>query len=570
MRIITKNHLHRLVFFFCGLHTFLFSQQNKEWVSPLEIPIKLSGTFGEFRTNHFHAGIDIRTEGRQGLKVKSVKNGWINRIRISTSGYGKAIYIKHYDGTTSVYAHLKKFAPKIEAYVKEKQYGKESYSIQTFPKAELLKVRLGELIGFSGNTGGSNGPHLHFEVRNSKGQTPINPMYYPFKILDSKRPQIQNFFLYDGINPESERKEYRLMKKNDSVYTTAGIHLGGNVNVGLRLFDRQDLSYNKNGIYKVSIRLNGVPKFEYRMDEISFNDSKFINILIDYKEYIQKKRRIQRFFSHPSQNVSFLNRNKSNGEMKILPGKSYQIKIEVSDYNGNKSYLEAYITGTEQIEMELSKNKFLDPNKDYLFNFKNKTAYFPKNSFFDSIPLLIKNQDEKLIVGENIYPLQKPFEVSFEIPKKDSLINSQSFIAMLNSKGEPYFFSNKKKEGKWIGKSKTLGTFIISRDSLAPIIKPLNFKKDQWISSLNYLKINLTDDYSGIKSFRGEINGKWILFEHEPKNNSLIYDLNDLSFDEALNRLTIEAEDMAGNLSKLEMDLYRKKNKKVDEASNSK
>ena len=256
--------------------------------------------------------------------------------------------------------------------------------------------------------------------------------------------------------------------------------------------------------------------------------------------------------------------------MKIEPGKSYQIKVEVSDYNGNKSYLEAYITGTEQIEMKLSKKNFLDPNKDYFFDLKNKTAYFPKNSFFDSIPLLVENQDGKLIVGENIYPLQKSFEVSFEIPKKDSIINRQSFIAMLNSKEEPYFFSNKKKEGKWIGKSKTLGTFIISRDSLAPIIKPLNFKKNQWISSLNYLKINLTDDYSGIKSFRGEINGKWILFEYEPKNNSLIYDLNDLSFDEDLHRLTLEAEDMAGNLSKLEMDLYRKKNKKVDEANKSK
>ena len=296
MLIISKNHLCRLIFFFCGLHTFLFSQQNTEWVSPIEIPIKLSGTFGEFRSNHFHAGIDIRTEGKQGLKVKSVQNGWINRIRISTGGYGKALYIQHYDGTTSVYAHLKKFAPKIEAYIKEKQYEKESYSIQTFPKAEILKVKSGELIGYSGNTGGSTGPHLHFEVRNSNGQIPINPMDYPFKIKDSKRPQIQNFYLYNGIDPESERKEYRLIRKNDSVYTTAGIHLGGKVNVGLRLFDRQDLSYNKNGIYKVTVRLNGVPKFEYRMDKISFNDSKFINLLIDYKEYIQNKRRIQRFF----------------------------------------------------------------------------------------------------------------------------------------------------------------------------------------------------------------------------------------------------------------------------------
>mgnify|MGYP001170924836 FL=1 len=556
-----RNLVLRLLLFFCGLPYVILSQQINEWVPPLDIPLQLSGTFGEYRNNHFHAGIDIRTQGRQGLKVKSIQNGWINRIRVSTSGYGKALYIQHYDGTTSVYAHLKKFAPKIEAYIKEKQYEKESYTIQTFPKSEVFKVKAGELVGYSGNTGGSNGPHLHFEVRNSSSQNPINPMDYTLEIKDSQRPQIQNFYLYSGINLDSKRKEYPLIRKNDSVYTTAGIHSGGKVNIGMHLFDRQDLSYNKNGIYKATIRLNGVLVFEYRMDKITFNDSKFINLLIDYKEYAQKKKRIQRFISHPAQKVSFLKETKSNGEMKITAGKSYQILVEVSDYNGNISYIEAYITGTERTEIVSPKKYFLDPKNDHSFDFENKTVYFPKNSFFESIPLLVENREEKLFVGENNYPLQKSFEVRFKIPNQDSLITSQSFIAMLNSKGDPYFLSNQKKEGEWVGKSKTFGTFIISRDSLAPTIKPLNFKNDQWLSSSKYLKVKLTDDYSGIKSFRGEINGRWILLEHEPKNNSLIYDFNDLSFDESLHQLKIEAEDAVGNLTKLELKFYRKSEK---------
>ena len=557
----TQNLKLKFFLFVCTLPLFHFGQMEAQWVPPLDIPIQLSGTFGEFRSNHFHAGLDIRTQGRQGLKVKSVQNGWVNRISVSTTGYGKALYIQHYDGTTSVYAHLKKFAPKIEAYVKERQYQKESFTIDLFPKSEVLKIEAGELVGFSGNTGGSYGPHLHFEVRNSSNQNPINPMEYPLEIIDSQRPQIQNLYIYNGIHPDSKKKEFPLVKKNDSVYTTAGIYTGGKISVGLRLFDRQDLSYSKNGIYKAKVRLNGIPQFEMKMDEISFNDSKYINLLIDYKEYAQKKRRIQRFISHSEQKTTFLEGEKTNGEMEISPGKSYQIMIEVSDYVGNTSYVEAYITGTDPPLKFTEKLDSIDPSKDYLFDFDDKSVYFPQNSFYDAIPLKVENAENELIVGENHYPLQKLFEIQFQIPDQDSLKNSQSFIAKLNSKGKPYFFSNQKKEDSWIGKSKILGRFTLSRDSVAPKIKPLNFKNKQWLSSFNYLRVKLTDDYSGIKSYRGEINGKWIRFEYEPKNNTLIYDFNDLSFKESLHQLTIEAEDRVGNVSKLEMEFYRKTEK---------
>ena len=557
----TQNLKLKFFLFVCTLPLFHFGQMEAQWVPPLDIPIQLSGTFGEFRSNHFHAGLDIRTQGRQGLKVKSVQNGWVNRIRVSTTGYGKALYIQHYDGTTSVYAHLKKFAPKIEAYVKERQYQKESFTINLFLKSEVLKIEAGELVGFSGNTGGSYGPHLHFEVRNSSNQNPINPMEYPLEIIDSQRPQIQNLYIYNGIHPDSKKKEFPLVKKNDSVYTTAGIYTGGKISVGLRLFDRQDLSYSKNGIYKAKVRLNGIPQFEMKMDEISFNDSKYINLLIDYKEYAQKKIRIQRFISHSEQKTTFLEGEKTNGEMEISPGKSYQIMIEVSDYVGNTSYVEAYITGTDPPLKFTEKLDSIDPSKDYLFDFDDKSVYFPQNSFYDAIPLKVENAENELIVGENHYPLQKLFEIQFQIPDQDSLKNSQSFIAKLNSKGKPYFFSNQKKEDSWIGKSKILGRFTLSRDSVAPKIKPLNFKNKQWLSSFNYLRVKLTDDYSGIKSYRGEINGKWIRFEYEPKNNTLIYDFNDLSFKESLHQLTIEAEDRVGNVSKLEMEFYRKTEK---------
>jgi len=546
---------------------FLFSlvvkaQSETPWVAPLEIPIQLSGTFGEFRSNHFHAGLDIRTQGRQGLKVKSVQVGWINRIRVSVSGYGKALYIEHPDGTTSVYAHLKKFAPKIESYVKEKQYQKESFQIHLFPKVNELQIEAGEIIGYSGNTGGSYGPHLHFEVRESKGQLPINPMRYPLEINDIQRPQIQNLFIYTGIRPYEKRKELPLLRKNDSVYTTSGISTSGKINVGLRLFDRQSNSYNKNGIYSASVRLNGIEQFSYQMDRMSFDDSKYINLMIDYKEYSVNKRRIQRFIAHPSQKISFIDSQGPNGELNIEAGKSYQLLIEVKDYKNNSSYIEAYLTGVDNLTISEKEPESLNlPTKDYLFQFENKSVYFPKESFFDPIKLTVEERGDTLDLGLSYHPMNKAYEVKYKVPEGDSLEMKQSFLAFLNKNQKTSFFSATVKDGYWVGKSKTLGSFVISRDSVPPTVVAVNFKDKQWLSNYSFLRFKISDDYSGLKKYRGEINGKWIRLEYEPKNNSLIYDFNDLEFKEALHQLTIEAEDLVGNKTLFKADFYRKPKK---------
>ena len=534
-------------------------------MAPLEIPIQLSGTFGEFRNNHFHAGLDIRTQGREGLKVKSVQSGWVNRIRVSVSGYGKALYIEHPDGTISVYAHLKKFGPKIESYVKEHQYQKENFQIHLFPKANEIQIEAGEVIGYSGNTGGSYGPHLHFEVRESKGQLPINPMRYPLEIKDTQRPQIQNLFLYKGIRPYKNRKELPLVRKNDSVYTTSGISASGKINIGLRLFDRQSNSYNKNGIYSATVWLNGIEQFSYQMDRMSFDDSKYINLLIDYKEYVMNKRRIQRFIGHPSQKISFIDNQGPNGELNIEAGKSYQLLIEVKDYKNNSSYIEAYLTGVDNLTISDKEPESLNlPTKDYLFQFENKSVYFPKGSFFDPIKLTVEERGDTLDLGLPYHALNKAYEIKYKIPKGDSLKIQQSFLAFLNKNNKTRFFGATVKDGYWVGKSKTLGSFVISRDSVPPTIVPVNFKEKQWLSNYSFLRFKISDDYSGLKKFRGEINGKWILLEHEPKNNSLIYDFNDLEFKEALHHLTIEAEDQVGNKTLFTADFYRKPKKNIE------
>ena len=553
-----KTYHPFLKLFFLIYYSALLAQTNEEWPPPVDFPIKLSGTFGEFRNNHFHAGLDIKTKGREGVEIKSFNSGWVKRIRVSLNGYGKALYIGHLDGLTSVYGHLKKFSPKIESYLKKKQYEKESYVIQLFPKVNELKIEKGEVIGYSGNTGGSYGPHLHFEIREEKGQVPINPMKYSFLIKDSQRPQIQSFYLYTNLDSKLEKKEFKLVRKNDSVYSASGIISAGDFYVGLRLFDRQDLTYNKNGIYSAKVRSNGSEKFFYKMDRITFDDSKYINLLIDYEELKRKRRRIQLFTLHPEQKLSFIKNNNLHGTIKIEQEKSYQILVEIKDFNQNTSYIEAYIRGSAKKETHFKKNKnFIYPDKEYLFEFEEERVFFPKKSFFNKVNFNVEKKGDTLIVGENIYPLRKSYEVYHKIPKGDSIEISQSFLSFINKNGDPTFFSSTLKDGSWYGKSKILGKYIVSRDSIPPVIKKINFKNQQWLSNYKYLKLSISDDFSGIKTIHGEINGKWILLEYEPKNNTVIYDFSDLNFKETLHKLVIVAEDLAGNKTVFRTEFYR-------------
>lgn len=251
----------------------LWSQKKIEWIPPLDIPFSLSGTFGEPRSTHFHLGIDIKTQGKEGWEVRSVAPGYISRVRVSLGGYGKTVYINHPDGTSSVYAHLKKFAPIIEAYIKSIQYEKESYTLQQFPKKGEFTIEAGEVIGYSGNTGSSSGPHLHFEIRDTKSQKPLNPLLFDLPISDSQRPQIQKLFIFYHKNNTvlTHSEPIALQKVNDSTYNTPVINSSGKMGLGLQMFDRQDLSYSKNGIYKAKLEINGKTITQFQFDQLNYS-----------------------------------------------------------------------------------------------------------------------------------------------------------------------------------------------------------------------------------------------------------------------------------------------------------
>lgn len=530
----------------------------------MEIPLLLSGNFGEFRGTHFHTGIDIKTQGREGFPVKSILAGSIRRIRVTVSGYGKALYIDHVNGTTSVYAHLQKFSSRIEKVIKEKQYQKEQFIIQSYFKLNEFRVKQGEIIGYSGNTGGSLGPHLHFELRNTKAQTPINPLLLGYEIKDTQRPVIQELYQYN-LDGSIEKNKISIIRENDSTYTTKNLSWYGKNGIGIRMYDRQDLSYNKNGIYKITVRLNGKEIIQYTMNRISFDDGKYINTLIDYAAYVNEGIRVQKLFRDLPYGFSFLPKKAANGILNIDAGRSYQLKIILEDFHGNKTYVESYIEGKDGLA-KLKKeddptSNIIKTDLDYLFEFENKKVYLPKKTFFETVDFKIRATKDTIIIDSKVHAIQNPFTIQFDAPKTNSLHINPWSIARLNKKGKLEYIFTKFEEGKLITKGGTSGEYILAQDSLAPKITPLNFKAKQWLSNYSYLKLKIEDDFSGIKKYKGTINGKWILLEHEPKNKTIIYNFEDLEFEQSELNFKLEVEDQQGNQSFYETTLFRKPKK---------
>lgn len=545
-----------------------FLQAQNEATPPLDIPLKLSGTFGEFRPTHFHAGLDIKTQGKEGFKVSSIKAGSIRRIRVATTGYGKCLYIQHADGTTSVYAHLKKFAPKIESFIKAYQYEQETFVTQKFLKLGEMTVEQGEIIGYSGNTGGSLGPHLHFEIRNTKEETPLNPLQLGFEIPDSIRPIVQGLYRYKkDVNGLSAKTQIPLERVNDSVYQADILRLGGTHAFGIRLFDRQDLSYNRNGIYKATVNVNGSNMFSYTFDKIDFKDGKKIDALIDYPTYREERIRVQKLFRDLDVDYSFLPKTAPNGFIEFTEDRAYQVEIIVEDYAHNKTYVSFYVEGKTDFPLaeKAPMQNPIHPDQDYLFAFDQHEIYIPKNTFYQTIDLSVEEKKDTLFIANTTLPQRNGFELNVAIPEAlDSLQRQQLSLAIYDPEEEK---EDKKLRYVWTAKKDSIlqtkyaypGQYILTKDSLAPTIRPLNFKDQQWMSNYKFLEIEVEDEFSGIKSYRATMNGQWILMEHEPKDNTLIYDFSDIEFDQTQLDFELEVEDQVGNQSVFKATIFRKK-----------
>ena len=555
----------KILFIIFSIIPWLIHAQTKyptnDFSNPLEIPLILNGNFGESRSNHFHSGIDIKTQLKEGLKVFSVAKGNISRIKIAHGGFGKAIYVSHPNGYTTVYAHLKKFNHSIEEFVKKIQYKKQSYEVDLYLNTSDLKVFNNEVIGFSGNTGSSSGPHLHFETRKTVNQKALNPLLFGIEIKDTRRPVVNSLYMYKKLKSGSISLPYKVVlnKINDSTFATKKIKVNGLVSFGLSGFDRQDLAKNKNGIYEISTFLNENLINSMKFDSFFFEESIKINSLIDYSFFVENRKRILKLFLEDENDLSIYS-TKNKGFVDVKQKTELLFKIVAKDIKGNSISINVPLDYENMVKATLTNSQGVSYSKkieniiENDFEFKNSHVNIPKNTFLKNRKIKIEHPNDTLKIINPYIPLYKNIKIKFKNPNN----NKGNYLAIKDYNNKELFASSKLNPLNYFElKTKKFGLYFIKNDSLSPEISPLNFKNGDWVSNKKYLKFKILDKESRIKKYKGKINGKWMLFEYEYKKNLISYEFDSFYLSKSKNEVEIEVEDMVGNTLIKTFTFYR-------------
>ena len=556
---------------FLVLHFSYFGQEKypqNYFRQPLDIPIFLSGSFGELRSNHFHAGLDIKTQGKQGLNVYATADGYVSRIKVQQFGYGKAIYITHPNGFTTVYGHLSKFADKIEEYVKSIQYQKENYATgNLYFRKDKFPIKIGEIIALSGDTGGSGGPHLHYEIRNTKTEHVINPLLFGVKVEDTKEPTFQGLKVYAlssdaRINQQRINFQIPIKNINKGNYVADRITASASIGFGVNVFDRFNEMPNKNGIYSLEMLVNGKRFYYHDVETFSFSESKFLNLHIDYEHYKKYKRRYQKTHRVASNKLSTYKELVNSGKINIQKNFNYTIDIIAKDFKGNSSSLKIPIVGkesnaifTEQKDTTAYKVIASNFNK---FKIKNVTVAFPKKTFYENVYLDFKVDNKIAKIHTPTIPLDKSFTLTFNVSEYSEIEKQSLYIANIEHPKYPRYIFTRKKDSTFFITTKTLGNYTLLNDSKKPTLELLYFKDQQWLTNAKTLKVRIVDIGSGIKDFRATIDGKWVLMQYNHKKRILTYNFSDKKLFGSKHIFKIVVSDNVGNTNALSATFFKK------------
>lgn len=544
---------------------------------PLKKSFGLSGSFGEIRTNSFHTGIDFRTGGQIGSKVYASDDGHVSRVRVSSVGYGNAIYIEHPNGLTTVYGHLHKYSSKIEQYVKEQQYKERSFEVDIHPSPNEIVIKRGEVIGLSGNSGSSGGPHLHYEIRKTINQEPQNPAFSNLNITNNLIPVIRGVWLYNLGNIPSpttinSREEINVQYKN-GVYTYVDtIFADGNLGLGIEAYDYVNSQSLRCGIYSIKMFVNDTLNYHFDMDGFRFSESRYANSHIDYALRQQTEKRAHKLFTDPNNKLRIYKTLKNNGVISTRIGGIYNIRVEISDAYQNKTMLALVIKGLRSansssvslLPMEQTSEILWPYFKNNEFSTSQFTVSMPAEALYNSICFTYKVADSAgfdyspiISVHNRFTPVHKNYKLTISSQNITENLKSKALIATNNAKNEIEAVGGTYSNGSVTTMLNFFGDFFVAIDTIAPEIKLINTVAKNDYSNEESIMFKVKDNLSGVSSIVGTIDGNWALFEYDKKNDVVFYKFDSERLQEGeRHKLSLEVADAKNNISVIDYWFY--------------
>lgn len=529
--------------------------------SPIGQPLRLSGTFGELRSNHFHAGIDIK--GAIGQTLYAAADGYVARIRVQKDGYGKVMYLQHPNGYTTVYAHMNNFSPELEAFIKEQQYRKEQFEVELFPEKNRFFFKKGEAIGAMGTTGSSFGPHLHFEIRDTKSERPINPLLFGLKVPDRRAPRMHQLRVY-ALNEKLETIEattYDLIKNGNTYSLTNDVLTIGAWRAGfaVKVYDHMDEVPNWNGIYDLKMYVDEELVYHFDAETFSFSETRYLNAHLDYEERVTSRSYFNRCYRLPGNRLSMYNSHRNEGAVKLFQDQARTITIIASDLAGNESRVSFRVRrGEVDPPPPVSYNYVLKHDEANAIETYGLKLRFPRGSFYEDLYLNYRSGKER---SSNIYsdvhsihdyrtPVHRYFDIAIRPTILPDELRSKAFIAYCDDKNRITNYG-----GRWEGellktRVRSLGDFYVMVDTTPPEIKAVNFQSNMKGSSL--MRFRIGDNFSTAGNapdlrYRATVDGKWILMEYDEKNDLLTHRF-DGSLESGEHELVLTVRDALNNV----------------------
>jgi hypothetical protein len=485
---------------------------------PLDIPLVLSGTFAELRGNHFHGGIDIKTQGRSGLRINAVADGYVSRVAVSPYGYGNALYLRHPEGYTTVYGHLNAFYPELEKWVEDQLRDRSKNDGNLYPSPEQFKVTRGQLVAFSGNTGGSFGPHLHFEIRDTKTEEPLNPLEFGIEVKDTRKPDVRGL-------------KWTAKDFGDMATFKAGDTVAVNFALGIDLFttDKQDLANNNNGVYSIEALIQGQPFFKANYRRINFSTSRFINAHINYDLYCSQGVRYTRLYELENNPLKVTDTYEviapafraSKGWITVAQDSLIKADVVVKDFEGNTNTFSFYLRGDKPLSSGKNPTK-LDWTKDNDLTLGPIDIHIPAGALYKTDKFnLFKKGEDRYVIGEGWVALQTYMTLKWTLDSVQ-VPGVGWFLWEADHKGKKSAITGNREGEKMIFETRSTGTYELDQDLQKPTISIVSRTPSARPNSdFRQLLIRATDDKTGVDRYSARIDGEFVRIDFDYKQELL-------------------------------------------------